>query len=324
MSFKDIKGEAAAVSFLKNVFSAGRVANAYIFLGPSGCGRKLAAVNFAKLLNCAAPIGQEPCEACPSCARINSSSHPDIKILERKDGKAEFGIDIVLEAIRSISLKAYEARMKVYIVDEADLMSEEASNAVLKTLEEPPQDSVLILIVEDMHLISETIRSRSQVVKFFPMPVGEIEGILKEEYELEGSTAKVLAGLSQGSIGRALEYSKTDFLGKRERVIEGLRTGRIFDSDFEKMKRGDFIAYLDIMLSWYRDVLIAKACRADISGAILNIDRSKDIVKDALRLSFEYLDNAVNAIADTRSNLDRNANPKLSMSVLGIRLEGRS
>jgi DNA polymerase-3 subunit delta' len=323
LSFKDIRGEASAIAFLKNAVSAGRVASAYIFLGVSGCGKMLAAMNFAKLLNCAGPADGEPCEACASCVKINARSHPDVKIFEKEDGKSEFGIDVVLEAVRSITLKPYEARKKVFVIDDADMMSEEASNAVLKTLEEPPQDSILILIVEDIRSISQTIRSRSQTVKFFPMPVRDIEDILTREHRLPHDTAAILAGLSQGSIGKALRYSKNGFLEKRDRVIDGLRAGKLLDSDLEKAKRSELVEYLDIMLSWYRDVLVTKAYGAASGAPILNADRSREAAKDAASFSFAYLDKAVNAIADTRSDLDKNANTKLAMNVLGIRLEER-
>ena len=322
MSFKDIKGEACAIAFLKNAASSGRVASAYIFLGPSGCGKKLTAANFAKLLNCSAPVEGGPCEECGPCIKISSLSHPDVLMLEKDQKKAEFGIDIVLEAIRSVSLKPYEARKKVCILDDADLMSEEAHNAILKTLEEPPQDTVLILMVEDIQAIPATIKSRSQIVKFFPMPSADIEKILRDEHSIGAKDARVLAGLSLGSVGRAIENSKNGFLEKRGRVIDGLRTKKIFDSDFEKMKRDDFSGYLDIMLSWYRDVLVTKAFDGKDAG-ILNVDKKDDIVGEAKRLSFEYLDNAVNAVADAKEHLDRNANPKLTMSVLGIKLEER-
>lgn len=322
MSFKDIKGEASAIAFLKNAVSSGRVASAYIFLGPSGCGKKLTAMNFAKLLNCSAPVEGEPCEKCAFCIKINSLTHPDVLVLEKEAKKAEFGIDVVLEAIKSVSLKPYEARKKVYILDDADLMSEEAQNAVLKTLEEPPQDAVLILIVEDIQIIPATIRSRSQIVKFFPVPAADIEKILRDDHSVEAKDAQVLARLSLGSIGRALRNSKAGFLEKRSGVIDALRTRKIFDSDFEKMKRDDFDGYLDIMLSWYRDILVAKAF-AGKSADILNIDRIGEVTREAKRLSFEYLDNAVNAIADAKEHLNRNANPKLTMGVLGIRLEER-
>lgn len=320
MSFKDIKGESSAIAFLKNAALGGRVASAYIFLGPSGCGKKLTALNFAKLLNCTAPLESEPCQMCGSCVKISSLAHPDVLMLEKREDKAEFGIDIVLEAIRSVSLKPYEARKKVYILDDADLMSEEAQNAVLKTLEEPPKDAVLVLIVEDIQAIPATIRSRSQIVKFFPMPSADIEKILTDGYEVDAKVARVLARLSLGSVGRALHNSKNGFLEKRARVIEGVRNRKIFDSDFEKMKRSDFAGYLDIMLLWYRDLLVTKAFTGK-DADILNIDKIDDIKRDARMLSFEYLDNAVNAVADAKEHLSRNANPKLTMSVLGIRLE---
>jgi len=322
VSFKDIKGESSAIAFLKNAASGGRVAGTYIFLGPSGCGKKLTALNFAKLLNCADPMDGEPCEKCPSCMKINSSTHPDVLVLEKEEKKTEFGIDVVFEAIRAASLKPYEAKKKVYILDGADLMSEEAQNAVLKTLEEPPKDAVLVLMVEDIQTIPATIRSRSQIVKFFPMPPADIEKILRDDHEIGAKEARILAGLSPGSIGAALENSKNGFLERRAAVIKLLRAGSIFDFDFDRMKREDFAGYLDIMLSWYRDVLVMKAFAGE-KADILNVDMEEEIRRDSKKLSFEYLDKAVNAVADAKEYLDKFANPKLTMSVLGIRLEER-
>ena len=188
MSFDGIKGQDRAVSFLKGSISGGRIAHAYIFYGARGVGKKLSALEFAKAVNCASP-GERPCRLCPSCAKIGSSSHPDVSVITPAAGSQSLGIDGIRSLISDISLKPYEARKKIYIIDEADSLTEEASNALLKTLEEPPTDSVIILIAEKLQHILPTIISRSQTVRFFALAAETVERILVKDRGLEAGAA---------------------------------------------------------------------------------------------------------------------------------------
>jgi DNA polymerase-3 subunit delta' len=317
VSFDGIKGQDRAVSFLKGSISGGRIAHAYIFYGARGVGKKLSALEFAKAVNCASP-GERPCRLCPSCAKIGSSSHPDVSVITPAAGSQSLGIDGIRSLISDISLKPYEARKKIYIIDEADSLTEEASNALLKTLEEPPTDSVIILIAEKLQHILPTIISRSQTVRFFALAAETVERILVKDRGLEAGAAGVLSRLSSGSMAAALRYADGKFFEKRSVIIRSLRERSIFDIDLDRAAKPDLKAYLDIMLAWYRDLLVAKAS----SGAVdaVNADMKGEISEESARISFGDLDRIIKSIIMTGAFLDQNANPKLAMAALGVEI----
>ena len=172
MSFSDIKGQDTAVSSLKNAIRNNRLAHAYIFAGPEGCGRSLLARNFAKVLNCEKEK-DDACDSCASCKKINKDVHPDVKWLN-KDGKSsQIKIDQIRRLEKQIALKPYEAKYKVFIIKDASFMTVEAANSFLKTLEEPPPNSVLILIAERPRDLFATIVSRCQLIRIKPLSVEE-------------------------------------------------------------------------------------------------------------------------------------------------------
>jgi DNA polymerase-3 subunit delta' len=302
------------------------MAHAYIFFGPAGVGKKTAALNFAKAANCLRETDDGPCGACASCVSIDRMSNPDVFLVSpeeenrRASDKASVRIDRLRELIKDINLRPYAAKKKFYIIDGAHLMTAEASNAVLKTLEEPPSDSVLILITDQIEKLPQTIRSRSQVVRFFPLRVGDVRDILAGEHAVEDAEARLLANLSSGRVGEALRFRKEGLRERREAVISGLLKGDFFDSDFEGASREKLKFELDMMLTWFRDVLIAKAGLGDDS--LINVDRVDAVAAEARRAGFDYLFGAIDRILATSASFDRSANLKLAMSVLGIKING--
>lgn len=315
MSFKDIKGQDKAIAILKNAAKQNRLSHAYIFWGPEGVGKKMAALNFAKLLNCQAAHSGEPCDECISCKKINSSNHPDIFLFSPDKEGASVGIEKIRALIKNIGLKPYEARTKVYIIDDAQNLTREAANAFLKTLEEPPSESILILIAPDLRDLLPTIVSRSQAVKFYALGIDQTRRILVEEYKTEDPLAQVLAHLSSGRLGLALKYKDGDFLKKRNRIVDSLSRNTFFDSDFDGIPKADLKMHLDIALTWYRDIMVAKA--SDGLG-LVNIDKKDAILNEAKRLEFSRIEDIIKQIILTGSFLDTNANPKLTMGVLGL------
>ena len=318
MSFRDIKGQDNAVSFLKKALESGRVAHAYIFLGPSGVGKKLAALNFAKALNCLGE-SEKPCDSCASCKKIESSNHPDVHLLNPLKEGGSIKIDEARTLILKIGLKPYEGRKKVCIIDGANALTQEATSSLLKTLEEPPADSVLILILDKISYIPRTIQSRSQIIRFRNLAADEIKNILVEKHGVDAVKAHILARISSGRLGEAIKYKDEEFFEKRAELLDGLSKRTFFDSDFEGAGRDDFKLYLDMMLSWYRDILVAK-----VSGGagqeFFNIDRRDDIYKEAAGASVEHLNEIIGEIIATGSYLESNANAKLAMSVLGLKI----
>lgn len=316
MSFEGIKGQDRAVSFLKGSLASGRIAHAYIFFGPKGVGKMLAAVNFAKALNCQATAGGKPCGSCASCKKIDASSHPDVFTVRPLEGAASIKIDDIRALIGDVGLKPYEAKKKVYIIDETNALTDEAANALLKTLEEPPTDSVLILIVERLSMLLPTIVSRSQVVKFFALATDKVCEVLMTR-GIDAKKARILAGLSSGSVGEALKYSDEKFFEARSGIIKALAGRTFFDREFDKVSRAELRAQLNIVLTWYRDIMIAKAL--GVSGAeLVNIDERQAILDEAENIGFDALDRIVKQIISTCAYLEQNANPKLAMAALGV------
>lgn len=284
MSFADVKGQDRAITFLKNAVIGGRAAHAYIFLGPPGSGKKLAALNFAKALNCLSAPGDRPCDKCASCKKADNGNHPDVMLLKPDKGASSFKIEKIRELIAQINLKAYEGRKKVYIIDEASSLTREAINALLKTLEEPPSDSVLVMLFDNLRYVPRTIISRSQIVRFIPLRTED---------------------------GRSASG--------REEIIGAAARGAFFDIDFDDMTKDELKASLDTMLSWYRDLLIAKLF-PDGDAPFFNADRKELIMKTAVRTDSTSISRAMDEIINALSNLDGNANAKLAIGVLGAKI----
>lgn len=315
MSFEDIKGQDSALLLLKRSIESNKLSHAYIFLGPGGIGKKTVALNVAKGLNCGDAKDGSPCDRCACCKKIDALNHPDVFLLKPDKDGASIGIDKVRELIKNIGLKPYEARRKVYIIDDAGLMTHEAANAILKTLEEPPAGSVIILVAESLDEILPTIQSRSQIVKFFPLKPDAVKDILIKECGMDPTKAAVLSRISSGSIGAALKYEDAAIFKKRADIIERLISGSFFDPETDNISRNELRMHLDIMLTWYRDILVTKAGAAG-SSAIVNADKADAIGKEAARLDFDYLEMMIKKIISTGAFLEQNINPKLAMGNL--------
>lgn len=316
MLFKDIKGQDRAIDFLKAAVANNTLAQGYIFLGPKGTGKFTTALSFAKALNCASGKAGA-CGECGPCRKIEAKNHPDfIVIRPSSQGDREIEIDAVRALKYMVNLKPYELRTKVCVIDGADRMNPAAANALLKTLEEPPANSVLILIVENLSNILATIASRCQVVKFYSLPLEELENILVKGYALEGSKARYLAHFSSGRLGEAIRLKDENLLDRKNSVIDGLLDGRIFEEEHFTVSKEDAPWILDVMLSWYRDLIMARLEAGD--PMLINIDRRGVLrgassrtggsVKDLARVATE--------IVNCRTYLANNVNPKLAWSVL--------
>jgi len=297
----------------------GRISHAYIFSGPDGVGKRLAAVNFAKALNCGDLRSGSPCDQCISCKKIDSSKHPDIFTLRSKEEGASINIEDVRTLINDVYLKPFEARKKVYMIEGAEYMKHVAANALLKTLEEPPADSVIILLTENIKSLLHTIVSRCQVVKFFPLKLKEVEEILTKEYSLSQADAHTLSHLSGGRLGEALKFKEEDIFTKRSLLINKILSGSRADFDFDDIPKEDVRIYLDMILAWYSDILNMKAGAPDYM--LVNIDKKDIISNEAGRLSFEYIEDIINSAISAIMHIDQNANQKLTMSVLGMKIK---
>lgn len=318
MSFAKIRGQDNALSFLKASLKNNRLSHAYIFCGPEGSGKFLAALNFAKVIMCQNALSCEPCDKCPSCKKIDAKSHPDLFVLRPEKEGGSVKIDDIRQLIKDIYLKPFEAKKKVYIIDEAQSMKHEAANALLKTLEEPPTDSMLILITDNLKSLFHTIVSRSQVVRFYPLKADVIKDILIKEHALEEYKAHVLSKLASGRLGEAVKYKDDNLFQNRSLIINKVSKRSLSELSFDELPKQDLKLCLNIMLTWFRDILSAKAGVDD--SMLVNIDKKDMISSEAGKLSFKYLEDIINSIILTLGYLDQNANAKLAMNVLNLKI----
>ena len=224
MSFESFVANSLAIGVLKRALESRRIASAYLFHGPDGVGKSLAALNFAKGLVCERG-GADACGVCSACRRVDSGNHPDVHWY-RPVGKMRLvKIDTVRELIAQTGLKAFEAKWKVFVVVEADRMKVEAQNAVLKTLEEPPGQSVLILLSSNPAGLLPTIVSRCQEVCFLPIPSDELESAIVEKWGSEREEAHLVASLACGSMGAAKRMLDRDNLKRRKVLLNLLAEG---------------------------------------------------------------------------------------------------
>jgi len=315
MSYKSIKGQDSAVAFLQISIARGTVAHAYIFHGPQGAGKFSTAVQFAKALNCHAPQDGAPCDVCPSCVKIEKVSHPDL-IVARQGNETSIGIDDIRDVIHAVGLKPFEARYKVCIIDGAGLLTQQASNALLKTLEEPPPFSVIILIAEKAHGLYRTIVSRAQVVRFDALTAEVIRSILTEKYGISPEKAKILARFSSGGIDASRADAPEKFLDMREGLTRALALGTFLESDYDAMPKEESRVVLDMMLTWYRDIIMEKAALGP--EALMHEDKREALAREAAGTSWDRLYGITEKIIEMRDILKGNVNTKLAMHMMGF------
>jgi len=331
MSFKDIKDQDKAIQILKEHIRQSRLSHGYLFIGPEGVGKKMAAKALAKALNCENEA-LDSCDRCVSCLKIEKNQHPDVSIIDAstplnsnyEQSKSETGnsqaikIGHIRQLQKDINLKPYEAKLKVFIIDNAHNLTPEASNALLKILEEPPAKSLIILVSAKPTLLFKTIISRCQVVKFYPLAREQLREVLSRDYGLETNLAHFLAYFCEGRLGKALALKDTDILREKNRIID---TFALYGkSGFENLsiKREDVRNILNILTTWFRDIYLIKIGMPHLE--LINFDRKSELLKFMQHFSFMDLDEILNCISDSLSYLEQNINTKLLLSNLRGRI----
>lgn len=222
MSWSDIRGHDRLVSHFADLLRQRRFGHAYLFVGPKGVGKRLFARQFARCLLCEAP--RDPAEACGNCAaclQVESDTHPDLIQVGRAQDKLELSIDVIREVSSRLALKSARGGMKIAIIDDADDLNDAAANAFLKTLEEPPPRSLLILLAADLETQLPTIVSRCQVIRFGPLKIDQVLEILRR-HGCDDPQARRLAEISGGSPGQALALLDEDLWEFRQAIASQL------------------------------------------------------------------------------------------------------
>jgi DNA polymerase-3 subunit delta' len=261
VSFADIVGHDRPLTILKRALANHTLAHAYLFSGEEGIGKRMTALALAAAVNCPDAGGNGGCGQCMACRKTASRNHPDVHLLEA-DGD-EIKIDQIREAQAVLSLKPFEGAKKILIVDGAESMNPAASNAFLKTLEEPPGDALIVLISSMPRSLLQTIRSRCQEIRFQPLPRRALAQVLARTRGLSESDASFLAALAQGSLGRGLAMDGEGEKAERNEVLafwsrvetmgpgEALAEADVLSKDRERLER-----LLEIGAEWLRDAVI--------------------------------------------------------------------
>ena len=317
-----ITGHEAAVELLDNSLRNDRLSHAYLFVGPAQVGKMTLAINLAQALNC--EKDDKPCGACSSCQRIMGLKHADVQVIDLS-GKTEVSIDQIRELERYASLKPFEGKSRVFIIDNADFMSSEAANCLLKTLEEPPPFVYMILLSTSEKAILSTILSRCQKLELRPIAISAIEGALIERYGTKPEDAHVLARLSSGCMGWAVQTSvNADAILHRKELIETLvniaKADRLekfsysasMASKFSK-NRAEVQKLLSLWISLWRDLLLIKGnCREIIT----NIDHQETLFREEVYYDIIDIRNFIISLIHAGMLLKNNANPRLVLDVL--------
>ncbi len=320
MTFDQILGHERQKEILRRALANGRVAHAYLFSGPDGIGKRLMAMAMARAIVC---LEQRGCGHCLACRKIDHQNHPDLHILE-PDGKS-----IKIEQIRSfqreLNLKPLEAPRKICMIEEADTMTVGAANALLKTLEEPRGDTLLILLSAQPNRLLETIRSRCQPLPFTRHPNSRIQAELEKQLGIDSSESHVLAALSEGSFKKAFGKDRELYLEQRRELLKtltGLSSGSILPIlDFaEKLAADKTILpdILEIFQAFYRDVLMTLHGRSD--EELVNLDLKDKVHRVSGCESVTTVLTKLDALIEVRRQLDRNVNRQLAMEVLLLKL----
>lgn len=223
MNTIEIIGHKDIIARFYEAVKSQHVASALLFSGPDGIGKKLVALRLAQSLNCRQFSPQGPCQQCTSCRKIAALNHPEVKIITKEEKAKNLKIEQIVQLRADISLRPVEADRKVYIINDANILTKDAANCLLKTLEEPPLSSLIILVTAKPSALLLTIRSRCQKIEFKPLPAQEVMSRLKEESPLEDSQAIFLADFAGGSLGLAQTYLEKGVLEKKAELDDFLQ-----------------------------------------------------------------------------------------------------
>ena len=306
MYFEKIRGQRFAKKYLSNSIKSNMISHAYMFEGPSGVGKNTMARELATTL-----LEMENLFNSPDYIEITPDGN-SIKIAQIRKLQSD------------ILVKPYKS-YKIYVIDEAQKMTVEAQNALLKTLEEPPKYAIIILITNNKESLLDTIKSRCEIIKFTPIPLVEVADYLTQT-GVDKNRASLLANFSRGSMQKAIELSESeDFHIMREEVqkyVETFLTGSMLDimdiqSSIEKYK-DNITNVLDLLVNYFRDIMMVKE-NVD-SSMIINLDRLVFIKNMSTKITYSQLSKIIDIIEETKNKLRSNCNFNISIQVMTLNI----
>lgn len=319
--FKDVVGHKDIIQYMKSAIDQKKLSHAYIVNGQRGSGKKLLSRLFAMTLQCES--GQnEPCGTCRSCVQTKNGNQPDIITISHEKPNS-ISVDEIRQQINGdILIKPYSSPYKIYIIPEADLMTVQAQNALLKTLEEPPEYAIIFLLTENADTFLATIRSRCVMLKLRNIKDKLVKKYLMEELQVPDYQAELCAAFAQGNIGRATMLAKSEHFNEIKedaiqlmKYIDQMELQEIVSAikQINKYKL-EVTDYLDILTIWYRDVLLYKATK-DVAGLVFS-DQLKFIKEKASKSSYEGIEKILSSIETAKQRIKANVNFDLLMELL--------
>jgi DNA polymerase-3 subunit delta' len=324
--FHDIIGQQQIKEHLQNALSTGKVSHAYIINGEKSSGKEFIAKVFAMTLQCEKGAA-EPCQECHSCHQALSGNHPDIIFVTHEKPNSVSVDDIRTQINGDVSIKPYSRPYKVYIVNEAEKMTVQAQNAILKTLEEPPEYVVILLLTTNVNSMLPTILSRCVVLNMKPVADELVRGFLMRQMMVPDYKAEICVAFARGNIGKAKALaSSEDFENVKSEALSLLKY-------INEMELSEIIAaikkineykleindYLDIFSVWYRDVLLFKAT-SDINHLVFR-EEIQTLRRTAQRSSYEGIERIIEALDTAKRRLDANVNFELTMELLILTIQ---
>jgi DNA polymerase III subunit delta' len=335
MALRDVIGQDRVIRILLKTLERGRFPSSYLFAGESGIGKKLTAINLAKVLNCPGVKGHDRqydcCDTCPSCRKIDSYMHPDFRLLSPENGQIR--IEEIREIDESLSFKAFEGEYKTVIIDDAEAMNQFAANALLKTLEEPPAYSLIILISSNPERLPDTIRSRCSRINFTLLPPEACEEVIRrgtghrpgEGVKKQGDAApatargshlETLVRLSMGKPGNALSEDlieqRTRFLALLKDMVHMMKDSWASREEMEK--------WFDLMLILLRDMAVLKITRDE--KYLVNSDIKEYISQMSDATEIQGIIEQYQRLSALRSHIHFNLNKSLTWNYTGFLLRG--
>lgn len=320
--FGDIVGHEQVISHLKNAISMGKVSHAYILNGPEGAGKRMIAEAFARALQCE-NHDTEGCGKCRSCHQAENRNHPDIIYVNHEKPNTISVADIREQINGTIDIKPYNttSQYKVYIVDEAEKMNEQAQNALLKTIEEPPAYAVILLLTTNADAFLQTIRSRCVTLELKAVADEKIHNMLMRNYQVVDYKADVCVAFAQGNVGKAILLAGSQTFNELKdqtiRLVRKLRDTEVADimSEVKTIEEFEQIDdFFDLLLLWYRDVLIYKASGSD--AKLIYKDQANEIARQAEDCFFDGLNRILDGISQARRRLHFNVNQDMTLELL--------
>ena len=325
-SFKDVVGHKDILKYISSAVDNNRVSHAYILNGERGSGKKMLANLFAMTLLCETG-DNEPCGKCHSCKQAESGNHPDIIRVTHEKPNSISVDDIRTQVNNTVDIKPYQGPYKVYIIPQADMMTPQAQNAILKTIEEPPSYAVFLLLTENAETLLPTINSRCVMLKLRNIKDTLIKKYLMENLEIPDYKADMCTAFAQGNMGRAIMLANSDHFNEiREEAVQLLK-------HISEMELNEIVAavknisvykleitdYLDIIMIWYRDVLLYKATK-EIDKVVFK-DQLQSIKEQARKSSYEGIELILESLEKAKARLKANVNFDLVMELLFLTIK---